>query len=591
MTLQRNKTFQNRIFFSFFAAFALLATAVLTFQYQREKEYRVKQLENTLDNITVIVHNYIDQNNLLETKNFNGINTLVDLLPSEDERITIIDSKGNVLFDSFVDNIASMENHLERPEIQKAFFSGVGKNIRKSATTNTEFYYYARYYNNYFVRTALVYDVQVKNYLHIAQTFIIFIIVLFALMWLIISIVTKKVSSFVTQLKDFSVKAAIGEEIQNEKTFSDNEFETISQQIKKIYNQLNGAKAALSKERDKLFQHLNVLHEGIAFFHPNRERFLTNSHFIHYVNIISEKSTVSAPNVLEIPELKTLVDFINQYQNEAFSSAPDLPSMCITVEKNEFVFDIKTIIFSDKSFEILITDTTRLEKRKQIKQQLTANIAHELKTPVASLKGYLETLLTMKEIPAEKRQYFTERAFAQAERLTSLLNDISLLNSIEEGGTFHEMKEVNISRVVSEVIENQELRLNEKNIHCEVEISENITVTGNEALLSSVFLNLVENTIRYAGEDLTITIRNYHSDSKYHYFSYSDNGAGIGEEHLSRIFERFYRTDEGRSRQTGGTGLGLSIVKNAITLHKGEISARNKAGGGLEFLFSLGRAW
>ena len=122
MTLQRNKTFQNRIFFSFFAAFALLATAVLTFQYQREKEYRVKQLENTLDNITVIVHNYIDQNNLLETKNFNGINTLVDLLPSEDERITIIDSKGNVLFDSFVDNIASMENHLERPEIQKAFF-------------------------------------------------------------------------------------------------------------------------------------------------------------------------------------------------------------------------------------------------------------------------------------------------------------------------------------------------------------------------------------------------------------------------------------------------------------------------------------
>jgi two-component system OmpR family sensor kinase/two-component system phosphate regulon sensor histidine kinase PhoR len=192
-----------------------------------------------------------------------------------------------------------MENHLERPEIQKAFYSGVGKNIRRSATTQKEFYYYARYYDNYFVRTALVYDVQVKNYLHIAQTFIIFIIILFALMWLVISIVTRRIGSFITQLKDFSVKAAIGEEIENENTFSDNELETISQQIKKIYNQLNGAKAALSKERDKLFQHLNVLHEGIAFFHPNRERFLSNSHFIHYVILYLKNQPFRLPTYLK----------------------------------------------------------------------------------------------------------------------------------------------------------------------------------------------------------------------------------------------------------------------------------------------------
>ncbi|HNW51930.1 MAG TPA: ATP-binding protein, partial [Prolixibacteraceae bacterium] len=590
MAIQRIKSFQRRIFISFFAAFCIFAAAILLFQYEREKDFRVKQLENTLDNITAFVHNYIEENHLIESRNFQAIDSLVNIFPNEKERITIIDSKGNVLFDSFVKDVSTMENHLSRPEIQKAFYSGTGHNIRKSNTTQQEFYYYARHYNNYFVRTALVYDIQVQHFLKIARVFIIFIIVLFLLMWLIINFVTQKVGSFITELKDFSVKAAAGEEIENETTFSDNELETISQQIKKIYNQLNNTRSSLSKERDKLFQHLNVLHEGIAFFHPNRERFLTNSHFIHYVNIISDKSTVTAPNVLEIAELKPIVDFINQHQNEAIGSLAELPNFSITIDKNEFIFEVKTILFADKSFELLITDITRLEKRKLIKQQLTANIAHELKTPVASLKGYLETIMTSKDIPAEKRDYFIERAFAQSERLTCLLNDISLLNNIEEGGMFYEMKKVNIKRIINETIENQQFRLDEKNITCDVEVGNEVEVMGNESLLSSVFLNLVENTIRYAGENKSITIRNYHSDAKFHYFSFANNGTSIAEEHLPRIFERFYRTDEGRSRQTGGTGLGLAIVKNAIQLHKGEISARNLPNGGLEFLFSLAKA-
>jgi len=590
MAIHRSKSFQRRVFISFFAAFSIFAAAVLLFQYEREKQYRVKQLENTLDNITVFVHNYIEQNNLLETKDFKSIDSLVNIFHSEEERITIIDSKGVVLFDSFVEDATKMENHLQRPEIQKAFYSGAGHNIRKSATTQQEFYYYARSYNNYFVRTALVYDVEVRNFLKTERIFIVFIFALFLLMWVTINFVTRRIGSFITQLKDFAVKAAVGEEIESEASFSDNELETISQQIKMIYNRLNKAKADLFKEKEKLFQHLNVLQEGIAFFHPNKERFLTNSHFIHYVNIISEKSTVTALNVLEIAELKPIVDFIEQHQNETINSLSELPNFSITIYKSEFIFEIKSIVFADKSFEILITDISRLEKRKLIKQQLTANIAHELKTPVASLRGYLETIMTSKEIPAEKRDYFIERAFIQSERLTRLLNDISLLNNIEEGGGFYEFSEITVNRIVGDVIDNQQLRLNEKNITCEVEIGNDVKVLGNESLLSSVFLNLVENAIRYAGENIVLTIRNYHSDSKYHYFSFADNGTGIAEEHLSRIFERFYRTDEGRSRQTGGTGLGLSIVKNAVNLHKGEISVRNRPEGGLEFLFSLAKA-
>jgi two-component system, OmpR family, phosphate regulon sensor histidine kinase PhoR len=590
MAIQHNRSFQRRVFISFFTAFTIFAAAILLFQYEREKEYRIKQLETTLDNITVFVHNYIEENRLMESHDFHAIDSLVDIFPKEKERITIIDAKGIVLYDSFIKDLSTMENHLQRAEIQKALYSGVGQNIRKSATTQQEFYYYARNYHNYFVRTALVYDIQVQNFLKITRMFIFFIIVLFALMWIILNFVTRHIGSFITQLKDFSVKAAAGKEIENDASFSDNELETISHQIKKIYNQLNKAKSDLLVEKEKLFQHLNVLQEGIAFFHHNRERFLTNSHFIHYINIISEKSTVTAPNVLDISELKPIIDFIDQYSNEAINSFTELPNFSITIYKNEFIFEVKAIIFADKSFEILITDISRLEKRKLIKQQLTANIAHELKTPVASLKGYLETIMTSKDVPTEKRDYFIERAFAQSERLTSLLNDISLLNNIEEGGNSYAFKETSISKIVSDVVDNQQFRLNEKNIKCEVDINDNVIVMGNDSLLSSVFLNLVENAIRYAGENITITIRNYHSDAKYHYFSFADNGTGIGEEHLSRIFERFYRTDEGRSRQTGGTGLGLSIVKNAVQLHKGEISVRNRPEGGLEFLFSLAKS-
>ena len=484
-----------------------------------------------------------------------------------------------------------MENHFERPEIQKALYSEVGANIRHSNTTNQNFYYYARNYGFYFVRVAMVYDIDVKNFLKAERYFLFFVIGVFLIIWFVLNSLTKRLSISITKLKDFAVKAAHNEPIdEKESDFPDNELGEIGGQIVKIYNKLKTANDDVALEKDRLFNHMNILNEGISFFSPTKERMLTNSHFIQYVSIISDTSTISAEHIFDIPEFKKINKFLDQYLNvETEFQNNELPQIEFTIDKNEKYFKVSSIIFADKSFEILITDITRPEKRRLLKQQLTSNIAHELKTPLASIKGYIETLMGNPNIEKEKQQYFIERAHAQTERLNLLLNDISLLNNIEDAGELFEIKQVNFKNIVSDVIENLESRLMEKNIKCVLNIDDNVLIQGNDSLLSSVVQNLIENSIKYAGENIKIEIKNYLEDKKYHYFSYSDSGVGIPEEHLHRIFERFYRIDSGRTREMGGTGLGLSIVKNAIQLHKGNISARNKPEGGIEFLFTLSK--
>lgn len=343
-------------------------------------------------------------------------------------------------------------------------------------------------------------------------------------------------------------------------------------------------------EKDRLFNHMNILNEGISFFRPSKEKMLANSHFIQFISTISNTSTISAEHIFQIPEFKQINEFLSKNLDKDIEfKSNELPQIEYTISKNEQYFKVLCIVFADKSFEILITDVTRPEKRRLLKQQLTSNIAHELKTPLASIKGYIETLMNNPGIGEEKKKYFIERAFAQSERLNLLLNDISLLNNIEDAGELFEIKPVNVKNIVSDAIENQESRLSAKNIKCKINVGNDVVVNGNDSLLSSVFQNLIENTINYAGENISIEIKNYLEDKKFYYFSYSDSGVGIPVEHLNRIFERFYRIDSGRTREMGGTGLGLSIVKNAILLHKGKITARNRLDGGVEFLFTLAK--
>ncbi len=583
-------SFRGKIFFYYILVFFLFTAAILMFQYQREKNYRTRQLENTLDNITEITHRFVSNNNLIVKNETTRIGEIKAVIPQPHIRITLISLDGTVLYDSSVKDYQLMANHLHRPEIQKAIQHNTGSNIRKSDTTQEEYYYYAKKYPGYFVRTAVVYDVQIRNFLKAERFFIIFIISIFISIGIILFFITSRLADTITKLRDFAIKAGNNELIEPNTTFPENELGIIGAQIIHIYHDLKLAKDELSNEREKLLNHLNALNEGIAFFSHKKQQTLSNRYFIQHINIISNYKVESAESIFQLEEFKQLNKFIRKNLKEHVPiSSEQLPQLNYKISKGEKFFQIQSIIFLDNSFEVMITDITRLEKRRLMKQQLTSNIAHELKTPLASIKGYLETMLENWPLPQEKQKYFLEKTFLQSERLTDLINDVSLLTNIEDAGDLFRFKPIDLKKLIGEVYENFANRINEKNIDFTIEVEQDTIIEGNESLLYSVFQNLVENSINYGGAGININVKVYHEDDKYYYFSYSDTGAGIPEQHLPRIFERFYRVDHGRTREMGGTGLGLAIVKNAIQLHKGEISVRNSYKGGVEFLFSLGK--
>lgn len=230
--------------------------------------------------------------------------------------------------------------------------------------------------------------------------------------------------------------------------------------------------------------------------------------------------------------------------------------------------------------------TEQEQKNSQLRRELTQNIAHELKTPVASILGYSETLLENPDIEPDIAHKFIVRTHEQASRLTSLLQDISLLNKMDYAAQDLEMSRVNVSLLVADIISESEHSFEAREMTVKNCMPQDVNVTGNMALLYSVFRNIIDNAINYAGNNTTIEITARKS-THYWDIEVSDNGKGVPDELLSRIFERFFTVDKGRSKSMGGTGLGLAIVKNAVLLHGGMVSAKNLSSGGLSVCITL----
>lgn len=227
-------------------------------------------------------------------------------------------------------------------------------------------------------------------------------------------------------------------------------------------------------------------------------------------------------------------------------------------------------------------------EKERIKKQLTNNINHELKTPVASIKICVETLLAHPEMDSAKHDRFLQRCLTDADRLQKLLKDVALITRMDEGAAAIVKEDTDLSAIIRAVADDRRIVADSREIAIVNDVKGPLEMSGNPSLLEAIFSNLIDNAIAYSG-GTTVKIALISEDERKIVVNVADDGSGVAAEHLPRLFERFYRIDKGRSRAAGGTGLGLSIVKNAVALHGGTITAENASTGGLSFRITLSR--
>lgn len=576
-------TYKQRLFGWLFIIFALMTFGLIVFEQKEEKEYRTQALEARLDRYTGMIDTYINQHHL-RTGNIADIDTLLTLFPDE-LRVTIVKDDGTVLFDNDKDikNIGELTNHLDRPEIMKALYQSHGANIRMSASTDHEYMYYAKYYTPYFVRVALPYDLQIKSVLSPDRMFIYVALVMFLLSLILLNYAAGRFGKSISHLKSFTTSVKDGKVYPYKINFPNDELGEIGEQLTDIFKQKEQNELSLKMEKEKLIQHFQFSQNGLCIFDDNHAKLYANTRFIQYLNLLEDNLTLNVDSIFTSKVFEPVIEFLNDHKK-----GERLNNYSMRINKNGKIFDVQTVVFEDNSFEIGIKDVTELEYTRHLKQEMTNNIAHELRTPVTSLRAYLETL-DSQELPMEKQIQFIHRAYVQSVRLSNIVDDVSLISKMEESGSQFKKERVDVAQIIDDVRIDLIDKITQHNIKLDVTLGEDMHLMGNYTLLYSIFRNLIDNSIAYAGTGVNVVINNYMADDNFLYFSYYDTGKGVDEHHLNRLFERFYRADEGRTRDSGGSGLGLSIVRNAVKFHDGEVQVKNRKDAGLEFLFTLRR--
>lgn len=544
--------------FSFIVLFTFVIGAVAIFQHFYEKQLRTEQLQERLVSYADILSNKLIQSD-------NDISEYAAYFP-EGLRITIIDITGVVSYDNKVADPSKMENHGDRPEIMEAIADGQGFNIRYSNTLQQDYYYVAIKRGPYIIRTSMAYTIGLqKTYLRPDSIFLYFIIALFIIIVFSLLLISGKLSKAIEALREFSLQ----KDPDHYQVFPEGELGDIGRRIVHLHSKNQDQKYSLQQEKDKLIKHFHYSDIGIAIYSTDKSLVYNNALYVQYTGVLAPEN-FEIHKTLKTKEFKNIKAFIDKGKPSSYSEIMSI---------NERSFEVKVIMFDDFSFEIMISDITQAEKNRKVKREMTQNIAHELKTPVSTIKGYLETLQNV-TVSAEKQQHFLERAKLQADRLSELVTDIALITKMEESPNLYPKEKVLLNDIIDQATDSSKMKVN-------VELNDKLHIVGSRNLLQTIFQNLIDNSNRYAGADAEIYIKCYLQDEEYYYFSVYDTGKGVPEKFLQRIFERFYRIDEGRNRNDGGTGLGLSLVKNAILMHNGDVQAKNRVEGGLKFLFTL----
>lgn len=483
------------------------------------------------------------------------VTALTNLSRKSSLRITIIQKDGIVLYDSDA-NTELMENHLYRPEILEAQRNGTGMAMRFSNTVGSDMLYVASYYNYYYIRTAK--SMATINTLIESITRNIIMFGLFIL-GISISVTAIFATSFTKPIKNSLqfihafFNGNLNARILN---YKDDEMGYLQKSMNQLADNIQQRINELTNEKNKLFLIIESIHDPIALIDEDKKIVIYNKAFAHCFEYPESLIGKFYFTVIRHSELNAKIYV-------AFSQKLKI-SFEETIGGNHFQIFIYPFAEPASGILLLMHDVTEQKRIQQLKSDLVGNLSHELKTPISIIRGYLETI---KDNICDQKtaEQFIENALINVERQNAIINDMLKLNQLETS-SYITNESVNLKKIISLCVEMLMPKIQKKNLSIAMHIeSLPQDIQGNAFLAEEIFFNIIDNAINYNNLGGSITIENTITPSAIT-ISIADTGIGISQDEISRIFERFYRIDKSRSRETGGTGLGLSIVKHAALL-------------------------
>jgi two-component system phosphate regulon sensor histidine kinase PhoR len=560
------------------AAFvAVIAVATITLDFAIRKTWEGSLREN-IDHL--LVQNA--QGFALRVANDNH-HSLQQMAEEEsritETRATIIAHNGVVLADSEADP-ETMENHAGRPEVAAALQGRIGTNSRRSHTVGIEFLYVAVPSGNSVVRLAYPLSTIHAQLSAIRRTLLkatllalLFALVMALVIAQLIQIRLKRIVHFADQIAAGNLSARIDER-------SADEIGQVAAALDRTAHRLQENFAAVRESRSQLEALLNSMNDGVIAV-SNEMKILWANQAI--ASIVHRPVTIGAPvtELVRHPDFLDMLRTALQSKRRESTIAPALAgarSFSITVEP-----------LPDGGVVSVLHDISEIERVEKLRRDFIANVSHELRTPLTSIQGYTETLLESADDHNGNAREFLQVIRRNAERMSRLTEDLLILARVESGEEKYDVRPRSARTLLSEATSSMHETVRAAGMELEIERASDASVMADSYAIQQVFANLISNAARYAQSGRKILIGAEEQSNQVEFYV-RDFGPGIASEHLPRIFERFYRVDKARSRETGGTGLGLAIVKHIVLNHGGGVRVESSVGHGSAFFFTLLKA-
>lgn len=490
---------------------------------------------------------------------YGGENYLKSLAPHS-YRLTWIDQDGSVLYDSEADP-ATMENHKNRTEVKEAFTNGTGEDIRYSDTLAERTIYYAvKCDDGTVVRIAETYDTVGILTLRMLSPMLVLLILSILSSSLIANKLSKDLAKPINEVDlDRPLAQKTYEEITPLLTRIDKQNRLIDEQMEQLHQR--------KKEFEAVTKNIN---EGLILINMNQEILSVNEAALDLFDLDEKPKKIT--DFTDDSKFAGLIsDVMHNYGAEVILKTSD-----ITLRADASPIRSHGV---QTGASILVQDVTENYAAEEVRRQFTANVSHELKTPLQSIMGYSE-LMENHLVDPKDCDGFARKIHTESCRMLQLIDDIIRLSQLDEGNVV-DVNTLNLRDLVNEAAEAVSAEAREHQVELKFDI-ESVWINANSRLIYEIIYNLMDNAIRYnrAGGYVKVKTRRKHDEAV---LEVSDNGIGIPRESLPHVFERFYRVDKSHSRATGGTGLGLSIVKHAVQLSHGRITVQSKISQGTAF--------